>query len=138
MTSLAPTRFELINLYEDMEYNFQEFADYVDAYCNKYLDENEKKIVDEIINKTIKNVVFESINEFSFYYDKNLNLVSEDMVNEDMVNEDMVNEDMVNEDMVNEEQDDYDEFDDLEECVMTIGRLQKVVAQIKTTVEVVE
>ena len=133
MTSLAPTRFELINLYEDMEYNFQEFADYVDAYCNKYLDENEKKIVDEIINKTIKNVVFESINEFSFYYDKNLNLVSEDMVNEDMVNEDMVNEDMVN-----EEQDDYDEFDDLEECVMTIGRLQKVVAQIKTTVEVVE
>jgi hypothetical protein len=128
MTSLAPTRFELINLYEDMEYNFQEFADYVDAYCNKYLDENEKKIVDEIINKTIKNVVFESINEFSFYYDKNLNLVSEDMVNEDMVNEDMVNE----------EQDDYDEFDDLEECVMTIGRLQKVVAQIKTTVEVVE
>ena len=118
MTSLAPTRFELINLYEDMEYNFQEFADYVDAYCNKYLDENEKKIVDEIINKTIKNVVFESINEFSFYYDKNDNYV--------------------NEDMVNEEQDDYDEFDDLEECVMTIGRLQKVVAQIKTTVEVVE
>lgn len=122
MNSLVPTRIELINLYEDMEYNFQEFVDYVDAYCNKYLDENEKKIVDEIINKTIKNVVFESTNEFSFYYDKNLNLVSEDMVNEDMVNE---------------EQDDYDEFDDLEECVMTIGRLQKVVAQIKTTVKLV-
>jgi len=117
MTSLMPTRFELINLYEDMEYNFQEFVDYVDAYCNKYLDENEKKIVDEIINKTIKNVVYESSNEISCYYDKNGNYVSGDIENE--------------------EQDDYDEFDDLEECVMTIGRLQKVVAQIKTTVELV-
>ena len=114
---MTPFVEELITLYQHMEYNFQEFSDYIDAYCNKYLDENQKKIVDDIINKYIKSGIFVS-GSFISEDDKNENLVSENYDNQ---------KDM-----------DEDDYDDLDECIMTVGKLQKVVAQLKTTVEVVE
>ena len=119
MNSYIPTKLELITLYEDMEYNFQEFSEYVDAYCNKYLDEKEKKIVDDIIKKDIKTGVFVS-EQFISEYDKNGNFINECMENEE-----------------DSEDEEDGEYDDLEEWMKVLSKKQKVVAHLKTVVDLV-
>jgi ketol-acid reductoisomerase len=119
MNSYIPTKLELITLYEDMEYNFQEFSEYVDAYCNKYLDEKEKKIVDNIINKDIKTGLFIS-EQFISEYDKNGNFINECMENEE-----------------DSEDEEDGEYDDLEEWMKVLSKKQKVVAHLKTVVDLV-